>query len=79
MMSDVKLFYVAAAVLAGLVPSFAQSRFVHADGKQLAGPDGKPLMLRGINLGNWLVPEGYMFHFDGGPLRVARSTRSSGT
>ena len=26
-------------------------------------PDGKPLLLKGINLGNWLVPEGYMFHF----------------
>lgn len=24
-------------------------------------------MLRGINLGNWFEPEGYMFHFDGGP------------
>jgi aryl-phospho-beta-D-glucosidase BglC (GH1 family) len=25
------------------------------------------LQLRGINLGNWLVPEGYMFGLDGGP------------
>ncbi len=24
-------------------------------------------MLRGTNIGNWLEPEGYMFHFDGGP------------
>jgi hypothetical protein len=24
-------------------------------------------MLRGINLGNWFEPEGYMFHLDGGP------------
>ncbi len=24
-------------------------------------------MLRGTNLGNWLVREGYMFHFEGGP------------
>ena len=28
---------------------------------------GQPLMLRGINLGNWFEVEGYMFHFDGGP------------
>lgn len=27
-------------------------------------PDGTPILLRGINLGNWLVPEGYMFKFD---------------
>jgi aryl-phospho-beta-D-glucosidase BglC (GH1 family) len=26
-------------------------------------PDGKPLLLKGINLGNWLLPEGYMFKF----------------
>ena len=54
-------------MIGGFMPVSAQSRFVHADGKQLAGPDGKPLMLRGINLGNWLVPEGYMFQFEGGP------------
>jgi aryl-phospho-beta-D-glucosidase BglC (GH1 family) len=29
--------------------------------------DGKPLLLRGINLGNWLLPEGYMFRFEHGP------------
>jgi aryl-phospho-beta-D-glucosidase BglC (GH1 family) len=45
----------------------AQSRFVHADGKYLAAPDGKRLQLRGTNLGNWLEPEGYMFGLDGGP------------
>jgi endoglucanase len=41
--------------------------FVSAQGKELIGPDGKPLFLRGINLGNWLEPEGYMFLFEGGP------------
>jgi hypothetical protein len=45
----------------------AQSRFVRAKGKELVGPDGDPLRLRGINLGNWLVQEGYMFLLDGGP------------
>ena len=47
--------------------SAAGSRFVHADGKYLVAPGGEKLILRGINLGNWLVPEGYMFHFDKGP------------
>ena len=41
--------------------------FVHAQGAQLVDGAGKPLMLRGINLGNWFEPEGYMFHLDGGP------------
>ncbi|MGH1571283.1 glycoside hydrolase family 5 protein [Methylobacterium sp. P31] len=30
----------------------------------MIAPDGAPLPLRGISLGNWLVPEGYMFGFD---------------
>jgi endoglucanase len=45
----------------------AQTRFVHADGKFLADPAGHKLILRGTNLGNWLVPEGYMFRLEGGP------------
>ena len=45
----------------------AANRFVHTDGKHIVAPDGHKLLLRGINLGNWLVPEGYMFHFDKGP------------
>jgi hypothetical protein len=40
-----------------------QSRFVSARGPEIVSPDGSTLMLRGINLGNWLVPEGYMFGF----------------
>ena len=41
--------------------------FVRAEGKTLVDPEGKRLLLRGINLGNWLEPEGYMFLFEGGP------------
>src|SRR6266403_2400017 len=41
----------------------AQSRFVTTRGKVIISPDGKPLLLKGINLGNWLLPEGYMFKF----------------
>jgi endoglucanase len=37
--------------------------FVTARDRQLMGPDGKVLQLKGINLGGWLVPEGYMFGF----------------
>jgi aryl-phospho-beta-D-glucosidase BglC (GH1 family) len=46
---------------------YAQSRFVHADGKFLADAHGHKLILRGTNLGNWLVPEGYMFRLEKGP------------
>jgi endoglucanase len=37
--------------------------FVTARDHELIGPDGKVLHPRGINLGGWLVPEGYMLGF----------------
>ena len=49
--------------LAASTASFGQSRFVTTRGKDLIAPDGKPLLLKGTNLGNWLLPEGYMFKF----------------
>jgi hypothetical protein len=39
------------------------SAFIRTEGKNLIGPDGKHFLIRGTNLGNWLVPEGYMFNF----------------
>src|SRR5260370_7621731 len=44
-------------------PRQAQPKFVTTRGKGFIAPDGRPLLLRGINLGNWLMPEGYMFKF----------------
>ena len=41
----------------------AQRRFVSIRGKVLITPSGEPLFVKGINLGNWLMPEGYMFKF----------------
>lgn len=38
-------------------------RFFTVKGKEIIDLDEKPILLKGINLGNWLVPEGYMFHF----------------
>lgn len=37
--------------------------FVKVSGKKLIDANGNELLLRGINLGNWLNPEGYMFRF----------------
>ena len=37
--------------------------FINVRGKEIIGPDGKNFLIRGTNLGNWLVPEGYMFKF----------------
>src|SRR5215470_2195193 len=47
------------------VAANAQSnKFISSKGKQIIGPDGKEFLIRGTNLGNWLVPEGYMFKFN---------------
>ena len=46
-----------------LAASTTHAQFVSTRGKQFIAPDGKPLLLRGTNLGNWLLPEGYMFKF----------------
>jgi endoglucanase len=41
----------------------ASPSFIHADGAHLVDGNGDRFAIRGINLGNWLVPEGYMFKF----------------
>lgn len=37
--------------------------FVHVTAGALADGRGEPLLLRGVGLGNWLLPEGYMWKF----------------
>jgi endoglucanase len=39
----------------------AGKEYVYVDGKDIYSPDGERLHLTGVNLGNWLLPEGYMF------------------
>jgi len=50
-----------------LLVAQATAQFAHTDHKQMVDANGKPLLIRATNLGNWLVPEGYMWLFDGGP------------
>ncbi len=38
--------------------------FVHTSGGRLLDGRGDPLILRGVGLGNWLLPEGYMWKFE---------------
>jgi hypothetical protein len=47
--------------------SQASAQFAHTVHKQIVDAAGRPLFLRATNLGNWLVPEGYMWLFQGGP------------
>jgi endoglucanase len=45
-------------------PASAESPLVRIDGRKFVAPDGRVLHLKGISLGNWLMPEGYMFKFE---------------
>jgi endoglucanase len=61
-----KRAFLSVVFLAMLMPFClkAQSGFISVSGKEIIGADGKPFMMRGTNLGNWLMPEGYMFKFN---------------
>jgi hypothetical protein len=54
-----------------VLTSQADAQFAHTDHKQIVDATGKPFLVRATNLGNWLVPEGYMWLFDGGPQSAA--------
>lgn len=46
------------------LPAAAQDRLVRIEGRTFVQPDGQVLHIKGISLGNWLMPEGYMFKFE---------------
>ena len=52
------------AVLALATPAAAESRLVRTEGRNFVASDGSVLQIKGISLGNWLMPEGYMFKFE---------------
>jgi aryl-phospho-beta-D-glucosidase BglC (GH1 family) len=66
MKSKKDLFVIAIIIISGFFSfSFPQNNgFVSTSGKYIIGPNGSKVNLKGINLGNWLEPEGYMFKFD---------------
>ena len=47
--------------------SLGSAQFAHTDHKQIVDAADRPLLIRATNLGNWMVPEGYMWLFEGGP------------
>jgi len=47
--------------------------FFSTDGPDIVDPDGNPVVLKGVGLGGWLMPEGYILHIaapDGGSPRT---------
>lgn len=60
-----KLLYGFIVLLVAVSYSVSQpNNFVKAEGNNFVDADGNVLILKGINLGNWLNPEGYMFHLE---------------
>lgn len=61
------LYLILPLVLLGCSPKEVtktdSSKFIRVEGPDLIKPNGEKLFLQGTNLGNWLNPEGYMFHF----------------
>ncbi|MDA1333018.1 MAG: cellulase family glycosylhydrolase, partial [Bacteroidetes bacterium] len=51
------------------------SEFYHTEGTRIVPAEGAPEMARGIGLGGWLVPEGYMLHTPGhwGPTQISNA------
>lgn len=57
------LLAVVLLITPSLVSASAPDGFVQTRGTQIVDGSGQSLLLRGINLGNWFVAEGYMWHF----------------
>ena len=66
-MTNSRRAFVLGSVGAAVLRPVPTDGFVEARGPDLYKADGRKLHLKGINLGNWFEPEGYMFGFKGGP------------
>ena len=58
---SLRLFVLVVFSLCVLDVAHAQG-FLHSSGSKIIDPNGQEILLRGIGLGGWLVPEGYMLH-----------------
>ncbi|MFZ6022905.1 MAG: glycoside hydrolase family 5 protein [Bacteroidota bacterium] len=51
-------------LLCFFLSSYSQNSFIGVRGKEIIDANGQPMLIKGTNLGNWLLPEGYMFKFE---------------
>lgn len=58
---SIALGFLAAAVLVSRC--MASMSFLHVRGQEIVDQRDHPVLLRGVGLGNWMLPEGYMWHF----------------
>ena len=51
--------------------------FLRTSGHYMVNEQNDTILLRGVGLGNWLLPEGYMWHFgENGDRRQATNYRT---
>ena len=50
----------------------AELNFLHTHGQDIVNESGDKVLLRGVGLGNWMLPEGYMWKFGGKTDRPRR-------
>ncbi|MBO6577143.1 MAG: cellulase family glycosylhydrolase [Rhodothermales bacterium] len=48
-----------------LTATATSAQFHRVEGTRILGPDGQPSMIKGVGVGGWLMPEGYMMHMGG--------------
>ena len=53
------------SILIALASPAAHAQFVHTKGTEIVDGSGKPLLIRGISIGNWFVLEGYFWRLSG--------------
>ena len=51
--------------------------FLRTQGQDMVDESGQKVLLQGVGLGNWMLPEGYMWRFGDQADRRAGSRRSS--
>lgn len=50
-------------VLRACAPAIAALTFLRTQGQDMVNESGEKILLRGVGLGNWMLPEGYMWRF----------------
>ncbi len=62
-MKTLNLIILLSAVLLACAQQPEQKNFLRTQGHDFVDVDGNKVFLRGVGLGNWLLPEGYMWKF----------------
>ena len=60
---EIPALFLALLIVLGSLRSITATGFLHTQGVDIVDDGGQKIMLRGVGLGNWMLPEGYMWRF----------------